>query len=79
MNTILLGNLIKIRWIAIFGQILAIFFVYYIFKIEIPFYETLSIILLSVIVNFYSYFEEEKIKQLLILKHFYFYSLILYN
>ena len=25
MNTILLGNLIKIRWIAIFGQILAIF------------------------------------------------------
>ena len=72
MNTILLGNLIKIRWIAIFGQILAIFFVYYIFKIEIPFYETLSIILLSVIVNFYSYFEERKNKTISNIKAFLF-------
>ena len=47
MNTILLGNLIKIRWIAIFGQILAIFFVTYIIKIQIPLYETLLIILLT--------------------------------
>ena len=58
MNTILLGNLIKIRWIAICGQILAIFFVAYIIKIQIPLYETLFIILLSVIINFFSYFEE---------------------
>ena len=72
MNTILLGNLIKIRWIAIFGQILAIFFVYYIFKIQIPFYETLSIILLSVIVNFYSYFEERKNKTISNIKAFLF-------
>ena len=62
MNTILLGNLIKIRWIAIFGQVLAIFFVSYIIKIQIPFFETLLIILFSVIVNFYSYFEERKNK-----------------
>ncbi len=60
MNTILLGNLIKIRWIAIFGQIFAIFFVALIIKIEIPLYETLIIILLSIFVNFYSYFEERK-------------------
>ena len=47
MNTILLGNLIKIRWIAIFGQALAIFFVSFVIKIQISFFETLTIILLS--------------------------------
>ena len=62
MNTILLGNLIKIRWIAIFGQAFAILFVSFITKIQIPFFETLSIILLSVAVNFYSYYEERKNK-----------------
>ncbi len=64
MNTILLGNLIKIRWIAIFGQALAIFFVSFFLKIQIPFFETLSIIILSVLVNFYSYFEERKNKSI---------------
>ena len=72
MNTILLGNLIKIRWIAIFGQILAIFFVTYAIKIQIPLYETLSIILLSVIINFYSYFEERKNKTISNIKAFLF-------
>jgi len=72
MNTILLGNLIKIRWIAIFGQILAILFVTYITKIKIPLFETLSIILLSVIVNFYSYFEERKNKTISNIKAFLF-------
>ena len=70
MNTILLGNLIKIRWIAIFGQIFAIFFVTFIIKIEIPLLETLLIILLSVIVNFYSYFEERKNKSISNIKAF---------
>ena len=64
MNTILLGNLIKIRWIAIFGQVLAIFFVSFIIKIQIPIFETLSIILLSVAINFYSYYEERKNKSI---------------
>ena len=72
MNTILLGNLIKIRWIAIFGQILAIFFVVYIIKIQIPLYETLLIILLSVAVNIYSYFEERKNKSISNIKTFLF-------
>ena len=62
MNTILLGNLIKIRWIAIFGQFLAVFFVYYLVEIQIPLFETLIIILLSVVVNFYSYLEERSSK-----------------
>ncbi|OUW66713.1 MAG: sensor histidine kinase [Crocinitomicaceae bacterium TMED135] len=64
MNTILLGNLIKIRWIAIFGQVLAIFFVSFVIKIQIPFFETLIIILLSVAVNFYSYYEQRKNKSI---------------
>ncbi len=72
MNTILLGNLIKIRWIAIFGQILAILFVSYIINIQIPLYETLLIILLSVIVNFYSYIEERKSKTISNIKAFLF-------
>ena len=72
MNTILLGNLIKIRWIAIFGQILAIFFVTFIINIQIPLYETLSIIILSVVVNFYSYFEERKNKTISNIKAFLF-------
>ena len=74
MNTILLGNLIKIRWIAIFGQVLAVFFVSFIIKIQIPFFETLSIILLSVAVNFYSYFEERKNKSISNIKSFFFFT-----
>ena len=70
MNTILLGNLIKIRWIAIFGQILAICFVYYFINIQIPFFETLVIIFLSVALNFYSYFEERKNKSISNIKAF---------
>ena len=62
MNTILLGNLIKIRWIAIFGQLFAIFFVYLIINIDLPFFESLIIVLFSVAINFYSYFEERKNK-----------------
>ena len=62
MNTILLSNLIKIRWIAIFGQVFEIFFVFFIINIKIPIFETLFIILLSVAVNFFSYYEERSNK-----------------
>ena len=70
MNTILLGNLIKIRWIAIFGQFIAVFFVNYIIKIEIPLFEILIIILLSIVINIYSYFEERKNKSITNIKAF---------
>ncbi len=70
MNTILLSNLIKIRWIAIFGQFIAIFFVFFILNIQIPFYETLIIVLFSLIINFYSYFEERKNKTISNIKAF---------
>ena len=62
MNTILLGNLIKIRWIAIIGQLLAIFFVSFIINLKIPFFEALIIILLSIAVNFFSYLQQRKNK-----------------
>ena len=70
MNTILLGNLIKIRWIAIFGQIFAVLFVTFLINIQIPLIETLSIILFSVFVNVYSYYEERKNKTISNLKAF---------
>ncbi|MDC3021940.1 ActS/PrrB/RegB family redox-sensitive histidine kinase [Pelagibacteraceae bacterium] len=70
MNTILLGNLITIRWIAIIGQFLAVFIVSYILKIQIPLFETIIIILLSVAVNIYSYFQERKNKYINNLKAF---------
>ena len=60
MNTILLGNLIKIRWIAISGQLLAIFIVFLVFNINIPFFESLIVVFLSVVINFYSYYLEKK-------------------
>ena len=47
MNTILLGNLIKIRWIAIFGQLVAIIFVTFILDIRIPLYESIAVIFLA--------------------------------
>ena len=72
MNTILLGNLIKIRWIAIVGQLSAIFFVTLVIKIEIPFFEALIIILLSVALNFYSYLEERINKTISNIKAFLF-------
>ena len=55
-NNILLTNLIKIRWIAIGGQLCAILIVYFYFKINFPIIACLSIIFLSVIINIYSFF-----------------------
>ncbi len=60
MNTIVLGNLIKIRWIAIFGQLITVFFVNIYLKIDIPLIESLIIIFISVCVNLFSYFIEKK-------------------
>ncbi len=70
MNTILLGNLIKIRWIAIFGQFITVLFVAFILQIEIPLFQILLVILLSVFINFYSYIEERKNKTISNIKAF---------
>lgn len=55
-NNILLSNLIKIRWIAIIGQILAILIVFYGFEILIPIIPCLAVVLISSVINTYSYF-----------------------
>ncbi len=62
MNTILLTNLIKIRWIAIFGQLLAILFVSSFLKIQILFFESMLIIMLSIIINLGAFFFQKKDK-----------------
>ena len=60
MNTILLSNLIKIRWIAIIGQLFAILIVHFLFKINILILESSVVVLFSVFVNLFSYFLQKK-------------------
>lgn len=54
-NNILLSNLIRIRWIAILGQLLAILLVFFYFNIQIPILICLLIVLISTIVNIVSF------------------------
>ena len=56
MSTVLLTNLIKIRWIAITGQLITLFTIFFVFNFTIPLRECLAVVLLSIFVNFYSYF-----------------------
>ena len=56
MSTVLLANLIKIRWIAIVGQLITLFTIFFIFNLTIPLTECLFVVLLSILVNFTSYF-----------------------
>ena len=73
-NNILLSNLVKTRWIAIFGQLFTIFLVFYYFKINIPINACLSIVFISSLINIYSFFTN-KIKNYLSDKEaFYFLS-----
>ena len=60
MNTILLSNLIIIRWIAIFGQFITIIFVNFILEINLPLISCLLIVLLSVFVNLFSYIIQKR-------------------
>jgi len=56
VSTVLLANLIKIRWIAIIGQLITLFTIFFIFNFTIPLAECLFVVLLSILVNFSSYF-----------------------
>ncbi len=56
MNTVLIANLIKIRWLAIFGQLLTLLLVNKIFDFSIPLNQCLFVVFLSVIINFLSYY-----------------------
>ena len=54
-NNILLSNLVKIRWIAIFGQLCAIIFVYFYLNISIPITACLLVVFVSIFVNTFSF------------------------
>ncbi len=56
MNTVLLANLIKIRWIAITGQLITLFTTSFALNFSIPLTECLLVVFLSVIINFSSYY-----------------------
>ena len=56
MNTVLLANLIKIRWIAIAGQLVTLFIIFFILNFSIPLKECLVFVALSILVNFTSYY-----------------------
>ena len=56
MDTVLLANLIKIRWLAITGQLITLLVIKFIFDFSIPLFECILVVLLSIILNFFSYF-----------------------
>ena len=69
---ILLRNLIQIRWIAIIGQFIAIIFVYFILRIEIPISYCLLIVFISILINLLSLFLKSTDKYLSDNEAFYF-------
>ena len=60
MNTILLANLIKIRWLAIIGQLTTLLIVNLVFEFQIPLKECLAVILLSILINLFSSYNQKK-------------------
>ena len=60
LNNIVLLNLIRIRWLAISGQFLTIVIVYFYFNILIPIVPCLGIVLISTIINSFSYFTNKR-------------------
>ena len=59
-NLILLSNIINIRWIAISGQIFTIFLVYFNFKIEIPIFWCIIVVLTSTLLNLLLFYFQKK-------------------
>ena len=56
MNTVLLANLIKIRWLAIIGQLITLLIVKFVLNFSIPFYECIIVVAFSIGINSFSYF-----------------------
>jgi len=56
VNTVLLTNLIKIRWLAILGQLITLLVIYFALNFSIPITACLVVVLLSIIINIFSYF-----------------------
>ena len=60
MNTVLLANIIKIRWLAILGQLITLLVITFILNYSIPFLESIFVVSLSLLVNVLSYFLQKK-------------------
>jgi len=56
LNTVLLINLIKIRWIAISGQLITLLVIFFGLKLSIPISQCLTVVLFSIVINIFSYF-----------------------
>ncbi len=56
MNTVLITNLIKIRWLAILGQLITLIVVFNLLNFSIPINACLFVVSLSVFINVFSYF-----------------------
>ncbi len=54
MDTVLLSNLIKIRWLAISGQLITLFIIYFLFNFSIPIVSCLLVVLSSIVINIFS-------------------------
>tara|TARA_Y100000996_G_scaffold398700_1_gene366996 strand:+ start:727 stop:1956 length:1230 start_codon:yes stop_codon:yes gene_type:complete len=56
VNTVLLANLVKIRWLAIIGQLITLFIIYFALNFNIPLSKCLIVVSLSLLINLFSYF-----------------------
>ena len=72
MDTVLLTNLIKIRWLAIVGQLITLIVIYFAFNFTIPLAECLFVVLLSIFINIFSYFIQKNNPTLKYNKTFFF-------
>ena len=72
MNTVLLANLIKIRWLAISGQLITLIIVYKLFDYSIPIKQCLAVVFLSFIINILSYYIQKHNPTLTFKKTFFF-------
>ena len=72
MDTVLLANLIKIRWLAILGQLTTLLVINFLLNFKIPLIECISVIILSLLINILSYFFQKKNSTLNYKKNFLF-------
>lgn len=56
MNTVLLANLIKIRWLAIIGQLITLIVITFFLNFSIPLIECFIVVSISILINILSYF-----------------------
>ena len=78
-NNILLSNLVKIRWIAIIGQLFAILLTFFYFRIQILIIPCLFVVLISTLVNILSFSIKKSDDYLTDKEAFFFYYFMHYD